>query len=195
MTRSPWNHNMHYHHVVLEAVPADCRRALDAGCGEGALARLLAQRSREVVAIDIDPAAVARAASGPGTHVSFRQGDVLTLDLGDESFDFVAAVALLHHLPLKPALARFRSLLKPGGVLAIIGLYRLRSPTDYAVAAAALPASAWLRLQRRYVVDSAPLREPAQTLREVRTACDAMLPGARFRRHLLFRYSVVWRKP
>jgi hypothetical protein len=29
----------------------------------------------------------------------------------------------------------------------------------------------------------------------VRDACEAELPGAKVRRHLLWRYSVVWRKP
>ena len=33
------------------------------------------------------------------------------------------------------------------------------------------------------------------TLAEVRAACAGALPGASVRRHLLWRYSVVWRKP
>ncbi len=33
------------------------------------------------------------------------------------------------------------------------------------------------------------------SLTEVRDACEAELPGAKVRRHLLWRYSVVWRKP
>jgi len=37
--RERWNHNIHYHRLILEAVPAGCQRALDVGCGEGMLAR------------------------------------------------------------------------------------------------------------------------------------------------------------
>jgi 2-polyprenyl-3-methyl-5-hydroxy-6-metoxy-1,4-benzoquinol methylase len=33
-----WNHNIHYHPVVLDALPPDCERVLDVGCGEGLLA-------------------------------------------------------------------------------------------------------------------------------------------------------------
>ncbi|CAM5436502.1 hypothetical protein [Streptomyces canus] len=29
-----WNHNVHYHRLVLDAVPDDCREALDVGCGD-----------------------------------------------------------------------------------------------------------------------------------------------------------------
>jgi hypothetical protein len=32
-------------------------------------------------------------------------------------------------------------------------------------------------------------------LAEVRAACARVLPGATVRRHLLWRYSVVWRRP
>ena len=38
---------------------------------------------------------------------------------------------------------------------------------------------------------AAPVQEPRQSLREVRGACESILPGFVFRRHLLFRYSVM----
>ena len=42
--KPPWNHNIHFHPVVLDAVPTGARRALDVGCGAGGLARELAER-------------------------------------------------------------------------------------------------------------------------------------------------------
>lgn len=33
----PWSHNLHYHRMILEAIPPGCERALDVGCGTGAL--------------------------------------------------------------------------------------------------------------------------------------------------------------
>ncbi|WP_243730629.1 methionine biosynthesis protein MetW [Nesterenkonia salmonea] len=32
-----WNHNIHYHRLILDAVPAGARCALDVGCGNGLL--------------------------------------------------------------------------------------------------------------------------------------------------------------
>jgi len=46
-----WNHNVHYQPVILRAVPADCAAALDVGCGDGTLARKLAERWAEVRAV------------------------------------------------------------------------------------------------------------------------------------------------
>ncbi|MDQ6782291.1 MAG: methionine biosynthesis protein MetW [Actinomycetota bacterium] len=47
-----WNHNIHYHRLILDSVPAGARDALDVGCGEGMLARRLRRgliRMRELL--------------------------------------------------------------------------------------------------------------------------------------------------
>jgi SAM-dependent methyltransferase len=197
MSARPWNHNIHYHDFVLRTVPPGSRRALDVGCGTGLLARRLAERCDDVVAIDADKSVVsdARTASLTNARITFIEGDAMTHPFVDGSFDFIAAVAVLHHLPLRPALERFQSLLRVGGVVVVIGLYRPQTPQDYAWAAAALPASWMLRRVHRFEDVAAPLREPGETLYDIRRTCDLLLPGSHLRRRLLFRYSLTWRKP
>jgi ubiquinone/menaquinone biosynthesis C-methylase UbiE len=150
-----------------------------------------------VIAIDADHDTLERGrmATTAETRVTFVEGDVMTYPFTDNSFDFIAAIATLHHLPLGPALTRFQSLLKSGGVLGVIGLYRARTAKDFAFAAAALPTSWTMRWLRDYKDVEASLQEPKETLHQIRTACDATLHGGTIRRHLLFRYSLVWRKP
>ncbi len=194
---SGWNHNIHYHDILLRAAPQGCRRALDVGCGNGLLARQLARYSEEVVAIDADHNTLLRGkeASSLEARISFVEGDVMTYPFCENDFDLITAVATLHHLPLRLALARFRKLLKSGGVLAIVGLYRARTIQDYALGAAAIPVSWILHHLRQHAVVEAPLQPPEETLREIQAACDSILPGNKFQQHLLFRYSLVWRKP
>jgi SAM-dependent methyltransferase len=157
----------------------------------------LAQRCQEVIAIDMDHDAIVQARSGGGQEgrIQFVEGDVMTYPFPDDDFDLIAAVATLHHLQLRPALVRFRQLLRPGGVLAIIGLYRGETLSDLAISAAAFPVSWGLRLIRGYADVGAPVQDPRDTLREIRTACDSFLPGAFLKRQLLFRCSLTWRKP
>lgn len=191
-----WNLNVHYHDIVIGAIPLGCQHALDVGCGRGALARKLAQRCYEVVAIDVDQECLdfAKAVPQMNPNIIFLQGDLFE-SLPEESFDFVAAVATLHHLPLRSALRRFRGLLRPGGVLAVVGLYRLATPVDYTIASVALPVS---RIVRALIGEDdvgAPLQDPKEPLVEIRAACEALLPGGIFRCRLFFRYSFVWRKP
>ena len=194
---SDWNHNIHYHDVILRSIPPNCQSALDVGCGHGFFARQLARHCERVTAIDVDHETLlrGRAAGNSEGRITFVEGDVMTHPFCDDSFDLISVVATLHHLPLSTALGRLRNLLKSGGVLGVIGLYRAQTVQDYAYAAAGKPVS-WILRQFRYCADvRAPLQEPTETLGKIRASCDELLPGNKFRRHLLFRYSVVWRKP
>lgn len=192
-----WNRNIHYHDLVLGSIPPGCQTALDAGCGEGLLTQRLADRCAQVVGIDKDRDVLARARSAAiqTARVAFIEGDVMTHPFDAESFDLITAVATLHHMPLGPALVRFRSLLRPGGYLAVIGLYRLSSIEDYARAPGAVLASWAYRCVRGTATVRAPIVDPRETLQEIRAATEEILPGASLTRQLLFRYSLFWRKP
>jgi SAM-dependent methyltransferase len=191
MPAEPWNHNLHYHDLVLRAVPPTCRHALDVGCGRGLLARRLADRATQVTAIDREPLWP----PDPTGRIAWIAGDAMTHPFPVDSFDLITAVAVLHHLPLRPALTRFRTLLRPGGVLAIVGLYRVTSLTDYAIGGMALPPSWLIRRYRGEAPVGAPIQDPVETLADIRSATLDLLPGAAFRRHFFFRYSLLWRKP
>jgi SAM-dependent methyltransferase len=200
MPTDPWNHNIHYHSIALNAVPQHSRRALDVGCGQGLLVQKLAQRCQEVTGIDLDGPTLAHARSACSglnarAAIHFIEGDILTYPFPEASFDLITSIATLHHLPLTRALARFRDLLRPGGTLAIVGLYRTHTLVDYAWAAIALPASRLLRRAHRFVETAAPLRDPQETLSEIKAASRAILPGSVLQRRLLFRYSLLWQKP
>lgn len=192
-----WNHNLHYHSVVLNALPERCRRALDVGCGEGTLTRQLRFEVPEVVGIDLDVASVelARERDGAG-DIQYLVGDFLTHPLERESFDAVVSVAALHHMDAVAALTRMRELLRPGGVLVVIGLARSRFPADLPLDTAAVVMSRLYRLRRRYWEHPSPTLWPRPlTYAEMRNLTGALLPGSRFHRHLLHRYSVTWSKP
>lgn len=49
-----WNHNIHYHRLILDAVPAGASSALDVGCGNGLLSTELHSRVSKVAGIDLD---------------------------------------------------------------------------------------------------------------------------------------------
>jgi 2-polyprenyl-3-methyl-5-hydroxy-6-metoxy-1,4-benzoquinol methylase len=192
-----WNHNIHYHRVILDAVPRGCQRALDLGCGEGLLARRLRRKVPHVTAIDIDQASIDLARQqDPSTDIDYVLGDFFSHDFAPESFDLVASVAALHHMDAMQALGRMTGLLRPGGILAIVGIARTEFPRDLAFVAASLTAKWAHRLAKSYWEHSAPtVWPPPESFRRMRRIIRERLPGARYRRHLLWRYSVVWQKP
>lgn len=99
--------------------------ALDAACGTGRYARLLAEEgARPVIGIDQSAAMLerARALSSPhaATELLFRQGSLLDLPLEDHSCNLAVVALALAHLEtpqLTQAFAEFSRVLKPGGVL------------------------------------------------------------------------------
>ncbi|WP_232667913.1 class I SAM-dependent methyltransferase [Pseudonocardia sp. TRM90224] len=194
-----WNHNIHYHRVVLGALPTGCARALDVGCGEGMLARQLRRAGvPEVVGIDPDEPSIALAeATSSDDGLKYVVGDVRDDVVQPGSFDLVASIATLHHMDAREGLTRVRELVRPGGVLVVVGLARPRGVKDLAVEPASVVAMVYRRLLRQqYWEHSAPtVWPPPETYGGMRRIARQVLPGVRYRRHLYWRYSLVWRAP
>lgn len=192
-----WNHNVHYQSVILGAVPPGCGPALDVGCGDGMLAGRLAERCAEVTGIDRDRRMIALACSrvGEDACVRFIEADFLVHDFPAASFDFVCANTSLHHMDFGAALTALARVLRPGGRLAVVGLAADKSVADRLVAAPGVPADLLYRARYRRGESGAPIMDPEMSWREIRTAAARLLPGVRYRRHLLWRYSLLWTKP
>jgi SAM-dependent methyltransferase len=192
-----WNHNIHYHPLILAAVPPGCRTALDVGCGEGTLTREPRAVVPSITGIDLDARSLELARRHPDRNgVEYVRGDFLTHPFEPESFDMVVSVAALHHMDAEAALDRMRALLGPGGVLALVGLARDRFPRDLPLALAGMVTHRWHRWRKGYWQHPAPVVwPPPQTYAEVRGTAARLLPEVRFRRHLLWRYSLLWTRP
>ena len=192
-----WNHNVHYQRVILDAVPGACGAAVDVGCGDGLLACKLAARCAAVTGIDRDERIleVARARGRAVPAVRFVQGDFLSYPFAEASFDFACANTALHHMDFAAALAKMAGLLRPGGRLVVVGLGRNGSAADWVIGGAGIPANLYYKRTRGEGNPGAPIMEPAMTWSQVREAAARVLPGARYRRHLLWRYSLQWAKP
>ncbi|MCA1710721.1 MAG: class I SAM-dependent methyltransferase [Actinobacteria bacterium] len=192
-----WNHNIHYHRVIHAALPHPCRSVLDVGCGEGVLTRQLRRRAVEVLGIDLDEQSIQLAREqSPTADIRYVVGDVLTHPFEDAPFGAVVSVATLHHLDAEAGLRRMAELVAPGGTLAVVGLARSRLPHDVHWELAAVVAHRAQRLLHRYWEHSAPMVwPPPLTYGQMQSLATALLPGARFRRHALWRYPIVWRKP
>jgi ubiquinone/menaquinone biosynthesis C-methylase UbiE len=192
-----WNHNVHYQPVILGAVPPRCGPALDVGCGDGLLACRLAERCAEVTGIDRDEPMIAKArerAKGQH-HTTFVAADFLACPLPEASFDFACANTSLHHMDFTKALAAMVRVLRPGGTLAVVGLAMNGSIADFLADVPAVPVNLFYRARYGYTDPGAPIKAPDMTWGQVRATASGLLPGVRYRRHLLWRYSLLWRKP
>jgi len=194
-----WNHNTAYHPWIIRAVEERGHRdVLDVGCGDGLLLQRLAPRVGTVTGLEPDAPTRARAgarlATTPNATLDARGFDDFAAEAG--SFDAIAFVATLHHMPLRASLGKARDLLRPGGDLLVVGLSRDRTLGDLAFAAITLPAArlgSFAHGEAKHV--GVPVALPRESLTEIRATSDEVLPGSRIRRGLYFRYLLRWTKP
>jgi len=191
-----WNHNIHFHRVVIDAIPAGATSALDVGTGNGMLAQELRERLPEVTAVDIDATVLADAAAEHGDDIAWTHADVMEHDFG-RRFDVVASIATLHHFDdLGAALVRLRDLTAPGGVLVVVGLAREASVADRVRGLAGVAQHQYYARTRNLWEHTAPtVWPPPHTYAEVREQASAVLPGVRWRQFALWRYALTWHRP
>ncbi|MFI0859090.1 class I SAM-dependent methyltransferase [Streptomyces smyrnaeus] len=197
-TKPYWNTNVARHQDILRAVPEECGEALDIGCGDGLLARKLTARATHVTCVDSSPEMIARARELATGHdgIACVEGDFLTVDLPARGYDFICSVATIHHMDFEAALARMRELLRPGGILVVIGLAREAGPAEWAATIAAAPLVRITKaLRRAHSPQGMPVADPHMSYGQVHATARRLLPGVRYRRHLLRRYSLTWHKP
>ena len=207
LSQEGWDHNGQYHRYLLGHIPAYCEAALDVGCGTGSFSRLLAKRAGRVVALDLSPRMIdiAKERSKQYPNIQFEVADATKWVPGEEKFDCVVSIAMLHHVAAEEMLAKMGRLLRVGGTLAILDLCESEGLKDLFRGMAATPVSLALTL-----IKTGRLRAPREvraawvehgrhdtypTLSAVRRVCERVLPGAQVRQHLLWRYSIIWRKP
>ena len=194
--RPLWNANIHYHSLLVEAIPQGARRVLDVGCGDGVLSAHLVHTGIPcVVGLDVDGQVLERAKTRhAGVAVEWLQGDLFDVPLEPGSFDAVVSVATLHHVPAEKALVQFADWVRPGGVVAVVGL-AANDWWDLPYAVVAHGTQLILRAWRGHWEHSASMVwPPPSTYREMKRIAHRVLPGVRYRRHLLGRYSLIWRK-
>ena len=109
--------------LLATLVPRE-RLAVDAGCGDGYLTELLAQRFDEVWAVDHSPERLAAARQRvTDGNVRFHQGEIDALPLPARSCDLVFLSFVLHHVPeIGAALREARRVLKSTGRVVVAEL-------------------------------------------------------------------------
>jgi SAM-dependent methyltransferase len=205
-----WDHNAYYHRLLLGQLPPRCHRVLDVGCGAGSFATRLARRVEQVDAVDRSAAMIEVARQRTPDNVNCICADALTDPLPGGIYDAIFSISALHHMPLQTALRRFASLLRPGGVLAVVALPRADLRHEFSaevvagvghrllgavfVTARSAGSKDWFAKDSTHAAMPVVM-DPQLTTREVACQAGAVLPGVRVRRLVFWRYLLRWHKP
>jgi ubiquinone/menaquinone biosynthesis C-methylase UbiE len=104
--------------AMLDRLAGPGGRVLDVRTGPGLQARAMVERGWSVVGIDLTPAMIAQAATGPGS--GWILGSVEELPFSDASFDAVMMLGVIGYVwDAGEALREVRRCLRPGGSLIV----------------------------------------------------------------------------
>ena len=118
----PFNHNDHYHPLLLDQLPPGPGIALDVGCGTGRFAAFAkGRRGGRVWGVDPSPEMLRRARERPDAGgIGWKQAPADRLPFTDGWFDAAHMHLVVHTLPDRPAaLAEIGRVLAPGGRIAV----------------------------------------------------------------------------
>jgi SAM-dependent methyltransferase len=114
--------------VRVFVLPDGGERALDVGCGAGALALALAPQVAQVVGVDRVPELLELARQRAPANATFVEGDATDLEFDDGAFDLSGTLRTLHHVPRPElVLAELARVTRPGGRVLVIDQI---APTD-----------------------------------------------------------------
>ncbi|MFW5983398.1 MAG: class I SAM-dependent methyltransferase, partial [bacterium] len=192
-----WNHNTHYHKLMLKHLPEKHVSALDIGSGFGLFSFRLSSTFKDVVSLEPDQKSInySKLKYKCQDNITFIGNSFLENNFEDRKFDFISAIASIHHMDFEAALEKMKKLLKPGGKMAILGLYKESSVLDYFFSlTAVLP---------NYIMNSLSTKKkesayemittlPKITIKEIKQASDSILKKYHFKRLLFWRYLLVY---
>lgn len=125
--------------VLFEALPSR-PEIVEVGPGTGQATKDLLARGAAVHAIEIGPATAARLRSNlPTDRLRVSVGDFEELNIPTASADAVFSASAYHWITPAAQTDRPASILRPGGVIAIVDLIQVDSPSDAGFFAAAQP--------------------------------------------------------
>lgn len=124
-------------HMTILRLDKEAARALDVGCGNGALSQVLSQAC-QTVGVDVEKA---RLSKNRNENLDFLIGNIIDLPFNKGSFDLIVCASVLEHmLDLDLALTQLKRIMKTGGIL-IAGypvethffkmLWRFASPREF----------------------------------------------------------------
>lgn len=119
--------------LIAEAGKFDPKpTVLEVGAGTGQATRSMAARDWQITAVELGAslAEVGRSALAEFDTVEFIAGDIETLQLPLGQFDAVVAFTCFHWLNPDTRSRRLASLLRPGGLLAVVDTHHINNSED-----------------------------------------------------------------
>ncbi len=191
-----WNHNVAYYDWIKNTT-IECQDILDVGCGDGSLVRYLDDGKRMLVGIDVDKECIKRALSESDSNNVKLICNRFEAYNFEKKFDAVIFIASIHHMDMAVALNKAKSILKPDGMILIVGLAKPSNFFDWVVEAfRIIPCTIVSKIRHMQSSEekNIPVSYHFQEMNEIRTTANILLPSSKIKFGLFYRYLLWWKK-
>ena len=199
-----WDHNQQYQDYLMKNISKNCDCILDVGCGTGELTKKLTLFGKEIIGIDISENMLYEAKRrNYDEKISYIKTSVENyLEQTDKKFDIIISIAALHHMSEEKILKRMKNKLTENGKILILDLVQDKTITDYflSIIAAIVNPLFMLLMNGRLRVSKSEREAWAGhfqydkylSIIEVRNIAKKVLGKARIKRHLFWRYLLIY---
>ena len=199
-----WDHNRQYQNYLLKNIQKNCNYILDVGCGTGELTKKLALFGKKITGIDTSEGMICEALKRNfDDKIEYLKISVEEyLEQTDKQFDIIISIAALHHMNEEKVLGMMKNKLSENGKILILDLFQNETITDYffSMAAALLNPFFMLIMNGRLRPDKNEREAWAEhfqydkylTVFEVKNIAEKVLGKAKMKKHLFWRYSLIY---
>jgi 2-polyprenyl-3-methyl-5-hydroxy-6-metoxy-1,4-benzoquinol methylase len=201
-----WDHNLHYQKYLLKQIPKNCNYILDVGCGTGELTKKLSLFAKEIIGIDISENMLQEARKRNfDDRINYLKASVEKyIEEADKQFDVIISIAALHHMDEEKILSMAKNKLVENGKILILDCVREETLFDYLVSLLAIiPNKIMLLIKNGTTKQSHEEKEAWAehykydkylTIKQVKNIVKNTLGKAKIKRHLFWRYSIIYTK-
>jgi 2-polyprenyl-3-methyl-5-hydroxy-6-metoxy-1,4-benzoquinol methylase len=201
-----WDHNRQYQNYLIKNIGDNNHYILDAGCGTGELTKRLTTKGEKITGIDISEIMI-REANKRNSDDKIEYictGVEEYLEKTDKKFDVIISIAALHHMDEKEILQKMKNVLTKNGKILVLDLVKAKTIMDYIPSIIAIPLSILLRLIKNGKLRPSTEEREAWaghfrydeylSINEVKKMVRETLGKAKIRKHLFWRYSIIYKQ-
>lgn len=201
-----WDHNRRYQKYILNHISNINDIGLDIGCGTGELTYLLSKYCKKIIGIDVSINMIKEAINRNNKeNIEYHNKSVEEVLLNEkDKYSVIVSIASLHHMDLKEIFKLSKDALKNNGTFIIVDIFKEKSILDYIYSLISLLINPIItKIKNRKVKISNDEKKIWQehakldhfnTYKEIKEYAKEIFGKFIFRRHLFWRYSLIYNK-
>jgi 2-polyprenyl-3-methyl-5-hydroxy-6-metoxy-1,4-benzoquinol methylase len=199
-----WDHNQQYQCYLIKSISKNCNYILDVGCGTGELTKKLTLFGENIIGIDISENMLQEAKKrNYDEKINYINTSAENyLKKTDKRFDIIISIAALHHMNEEKILGLMKNKLTENGKILILDLFQNRTMTDYIQTVIATILNPLIMLIKTGKSRASKNEREAWaghsqydkylTIIEIKNIAKKILGYAKIKRHLFWRYSLIY---